>query len=135
MLSDNLFLLSTKIEILQITLEARKRRIFYELCYVFFNPTTFKLFSPVILESYSKFFIFKIFKYSRCCRQRRRNQLLLWVYNSFGELNLQVFELEPKASDGIQRLPFSYSEKPARVSRCMSVFVNFFLIVSLMFSY
>jgi len=34
---------------LEIILEARKKRILYELCYVFFNPINFKIFHPIKL--------------------------------------------------------------------------------------
>lgn len=32
---------------MEIILEARKKRILYELCYVFFNPINFKIFDPI----------------------------------------------------------------------------------------
>lgn len=49
-----------RIKILEIALEARKRRILFELCYIFFNPTSFKLFQPIITESNLKNKIKKI---------------------------------------------------------------------------
>lgn len=34
---------------MEIILEARKKRILYELCYIFFNPLSFKVFMPIKL--------------------------------------------------------------------------------------
>ena len=44
-----LFLFRNKIKILEIILEARKKRVLYELCYIFFNPISFKIFHPIKL--------------------------------------------------------------------------------------